>query len=267
MDAAQRILLYLDASECYPAPAPQRSRSARVRKVASALTLPATMSAGAADFGTVNGEQSVAELQDIMASWDYRMKQLAQAYADFSPAWSQRDRAAFVDWTNDWQQLQNRYQAALSRAQSAVSSARWTIALPNSAIPAQAEYDGLAKAMRQCYPPDGCPVAKGDFMDLSNRLEAAGGKTDYSQMPQPTATDVERTALAASAPLDVVAQAGGLEAPKLPGTGGIFSWVAAHKTQLLILGGVVVGGLVLLEVAPLLALPGKLAKGVAALAA
>lgn len=264
MNAADRILLRLDAHDCW---APRISASPE--KVVVRRGAPA-------DFGTIAGQQTIAELQDIMTSWAYRMEQLAQAYANFAPVWVGRDPAGFTDWTNDWAVLQNRYNAAMSAAQSAVTAAKFNLAIPNSMISAQAEFTGLAKAMRQCYPPDGCPTVKGDFVDLDTRLTAAAraygsAGASYANMPQPKATDADQQAFAATAPLDVVAQVTGLQktGPLPPAPGGLswLAWIEQHKTALLVGGAVIAGGVVLAYVAPVLGLLGKSVHGIAALAA
>jgi hypothetical protein len=259
MNAAERILLSLEAQECLVA---FERFGQRVE--------PVVVDRGVCDFGTVLGQQTVAELQDIMASWSYRMQQLAGSYTSFASTWQARDSAAFTDWTADYTRLQNRYNAAMSKAQAAVSSAKLNFATPNSLIPAQAEYDGLAKAMRQCYPPDGCPIAKGDFDDLDSRLRSAGVRPDYSAMPQPQARDVDISVYSATAPVDVIAQVRGLEAPKLPGLGPtakFWAWLVKHQKGVLIGSVAVAGGIIALQVLPLLMLPLKAAKGLAAVAA
>jgi hypothetical protein len=195
-------------------------------------------------FGeTPLGEKSVADLQNVLTNSDTKMKGLAQAYADFSPTWVNRDRQAFVDWTNDWSALQSRYQAAADKANTAITLAKLTIT-PNSMIPAQAEYDGIAKALRQSYPPDGGPQTKGDYQDLYDRLSAArGANVAIAPMVQPTATDWQQAAYAATAPVDIVAQATGEEAPKLH-LPTLPTGYLAGAEELLVGGGLVGGFLV-----------------------
>lgn len=270
MNAAEQILLSLDAYECL---------SPRVRRMQMDLE-PVVVNHGEADdFGTtINGLYTIAELQDIMASWAYRMQQLGQAYANISPAWVARDNASFIAWTNDWNALQARYNAALKQAQTAVTLATVNVFTPNSLIPAQLEYTGLMKAMRQSYPPDGGPQTKGDFDDLNLRLSAAStllgtpaAAPTYPAMPQPQATDVAQQVFAASAPADPVAQfVGAQKAGPLPNAPGGLSWLAwieKHKTAIVVGGVVVVGGILLLEIIPVIAIPLKAVKGFAALAA
>jgi len=268
MDAAERILLSLDAYECLPQRVRQRHVSVEPVVVRHSAT---------ADFGTtVNGLYTVAELQDIMASWAYRMQQLGQAYANISPAWVARDSATYIAWTNDWNAIQTRYNAALKQAQTAVTLASINVLTPNSLIPAQLEYAGLMKAMRQSYPPDGGPQTKGDFDDLNLRLSAAAAllgvqPPQYANMPQPVATDVAQQIFAATAPVDPIAQfTGAQKAGPLPAAPGGLSWLAwieKHKTAIVVGGVVIVGGILLLEIIPVIAIPLKAIKGIAALAA
>jgi hypothetical protein len=94
-------------------------------------------------------------------------------------------------------------------------------------IPAQGTFDGIMKALKQGYPPDGAMVQKGDFDDLSDRLTAAGKAPDYSQMPQPTATDVDLKVLNA------------LPNPQLPDPSTLPWWVIPAVVATLGLLGIV----------------------------
>jgi hypothetical protein len=262
MNAAERILLRLDAHDCLVV---GRRRPARVE--------PVVIDGAAANFGlTLSNQTSVADLQNSMVNWAIRMKGLAQAYADFSPTWVGRDSTAFVDWTSDWTRLQNRYNAALSSAQTFVTGSRF-MPLPATEIPAPTQYDALAKAMRQCYPPDGCLVVKGDFDDLDSRLSAArGAPVPYAPMVQPTRAQegLSGAVFTATAPIDVVAQiTGAQKAGPLPQGSTelkLLAWLAAHKMAIVVGGVAIVGGLVALQLLPVLMLPLKAAKAAAALA-
>jgi hypothetical protein len=242
---------------------------------------------GGDDFGTTVGNQmSVAELQDAMTLWSTRMSTMTQKFADMSPAWVARDSGGYTAWTNDWNKLQARYKTALDAANSVVLQAKLSVFTPNSAIPAQAEYDGLAKAMRQCYPPDGCPTVASDWADLFNRMTAAAQMLSVpvptDTVVQPTATDLGQQVFAATAPLDAVAQATGAQeagplptglakalqgAPNLGGGWAFLSWLVNHKTGVLIGVVTLVGGLIVVQLLPLLMVPAKIVKGIAAVAA
>lgn len=269
MDAAERILLALDAHDCW---APGRALLRERASPADAIVIDRGPSS---DFGTVAGQQSVAEVQDLMRIYASAVSQLAQQYAGLSAAWHARDAAAFTDWTTDWTKFQARYNAAVSAANTAVTLAAVNVFTPNSLIAAQPQYDGIMKAIRQCYPPDGCPVVKGDWDDLVARLSTAAASLSLPpvvlNMPQPGATDIDQQLFASTSNLDVVAQATGLQAtgplPQGSSSLGFLKWIVTHKTGVMIGAVAVVGGIILIQLLPVLMLPFKAAKGVAALAA
>jgi len=259
MRAAELILAEMDRAGLGAAP-----RAARIEPVA-------IRHRGESQFGlTLLGANSIADLQNLMANYASRMQSLSTAYAAASGAWSQKDQAAFVDWTNDWTNLQNRYNTALNTANSEVTAAQVN-PLPNTEIAAQSGYDALVKAFRQCYPPDGCPQAKGDYEDLAARLTAAAQTLGT---PAPVYTTVQPTVAqegiggaiyTALAPADAVAMATGQTQPPA-GPDGLSwpAWIAAHQ-QLLLIGGLAVGGLILLgALMPVLKLAGAGAQGVSA---
>jgi hypothetical protein len=232
----------------------------------------ASASGGASDFGTINGQQTIDELKDTVSLWEERMTSLGNSFAAFSPTWVGRDVQTMAAWSDDYQALTNRYSAAHAAAQSAISLAAWN-PLPGNMIVAQKEFDGLAKAMRQNYPPDSATTKKGDWFDLYNRLHdaqtAAGAPPIEDHPPQPQATDVDLQALQVSQPFDPIAVLTGALAP--PKTGPLsvppftwLKWLVDHKKGVMIAGGVLVGGVVLFSVMPILLLPAKLAKGATA---
>ncbi len=276
---SERILLALDAHECWA--------GVVVRPALSPVEDIVVHREGGASFGTVAGQQSVAELQDLMTLWAYRLGQLDTWYGVASPLWVGKDSVGFIAFTNDWNQLHNRYNAALNGANNAVTAAKLSFATPNSMIPAQQQYNALTKAMRQCAPPDGCPVVKGDWADLYQRAAAVSASLGIAPPPdappQPVATDLDQSVFADTASADVVAQVSGAQSsntgplpgwvarklgglPPQPGdpTGGLLVWLLEHKTAVLI-GGAVVIALPILGPVIISAL--KTAKGVAALAA
>ena len=267
MTRADRILLRLDAQDCWAWGGGASAAQARAVE-------PVVVHGGGDSFGTVGGMPTIAELQDQMALWAYRMAQLTQAYANYSPTWVGRDANGFVAWTNDWTGLQARYNAAASQAQSAVTASQFN-PMPASTIPvAKSVYDALPHAMRASYPPDGGAVRKGDWKDLFDRLRAAGGSVVDSP-PQPTAADADIQVFAPTAPIDVTAQLTGGQAP---GTGplpkGFVDWLHGvsipgwpKPKTLLWIALAVGGGVVFVSMLPVLMLPAKLAKGAAALAA
>lgn len=238
---------------------------------------PIVVPGGAANFGaTLGGSPSVADLKDLIASGTYRVKQLGQKYADFAPTWVQKDSAAFVDWTNDWTKFQNRWNPALKTAQDKASGMLSSLT-PDTYMPAADEYTGMMKALKQGYPPDGAQIQKGDFDDLSNRLEAAAGsKINYSAMPQPVGEDAGMGFYKSTANVDVVSMALGDQKPKgLAGAiadgpfGALiraFRWFGQHPTATQWIIVVVVGGVAIAYVIPFVMAPIKAIKSVTAVA-
>ncbi len=222
------------------------------------------------DFGTVNGAQTIAEVQDLLKNWDARMADLGREVNAFSGQWRAADPTAFDDFDRDQAALSIRYNKASSDAKAVISDSSWN-PMPASMIPAQGAFDNIMKAIRQCYPPDGCPTSKGDFDDLYNRLSAA--KAAASLPPpvmttiQPTAQDTDLKVFNATAPLDVIAPIVGDTAPKPGSPLAVFAWMYKHRVALTAGAVVVVGGVVVLQFLPLLMLPAKAGKLIAAVSA
>lgn len=257
--AANQILVALDAHDCV-----RGTRALRARDGMASRRKP--VATAGADFGAdVSFGWSGSDLKDAIVNWQKRMGDLAANYAKLTPTWSVQDPAGFADWTNDWKVLQSRYAPALAAAQDVANSTfGWGT---------DAAFDTLAKAMRVSYPPDGGPVSKGDYDDLYARLATAArsvGNVPLQSTPltQPTGTDLGMAFFKATAPLDIVASATGQQAPTAAPFGGpALKWVMDHYKGLLIGGAVVVGATLVLQLFPLLMMPVKAAKGVAALAA
>jgi len=174
-------------------------------------------------FGTtLLGDFSISDLQDSLKVFAYWMTQMATAYGAVSPAWVAGNSAEFTDWTNDWAALQQRYNTAVSGANSAIAMAAGN-PLPSSMISAQTDYVKLQQAMRQCFQPSSpaCPVVKGDFDDLNSRLTTATNTykappPNYSATPQPTAPDLDVDVFKATTQADVGAMATGAQVPTGP---------------------------------------------------
>jgi len=190
-------------------------------------------------------DKNAADLQQMMGVIDARMSSVGQSYAALSPSWVGKDPAGFTDWTNDWVQLQHRWATARAAAASTLSN-------PLGAFTANDAYDGMLHAIRQSAPPDGGPLTKGDLDELSARLTKAGGTaTEPSSLPQPVpgagGDAIAMGLYAATAPLDIIAQATGQEKPKVPGIFDFWAWIKAHEKELII-GGVGLAGLIVLGV-------------------
>jgi hypothetical protein len=291
VNAAERILLSLDAHECWAGGARALRPPSAPPEVLAAGALAAEALAIAHpihdDFGGLLDWKSVSDLKDLVTQTGSRRAELDRWYAQASPIWVRLNPNAFTDFTNDRVAFNARFDAAMAKAKSVVDGAKYAVMTPDAMLPATDEYTALARAMRACYPPDGCPVVKGDWVDLFNRATSVSpslkipAPTDKTY--QPTAADMGRAVLAATAPLDVVAQVTGAQstatgplpqqaaeaikeaAPKIAAStgevGSMLLWLAEHQRALVIGAVVVVGGIGLLSILPVLMLPAKAAKG------
>jgi hypothetical protein len=142
---------------------------------------------------TVLGQQTVAELRDLLAAKDYTVRQIEQAYAEFAPSWSSRDAAAATQWKADWTAFRKRYDVARAGAQHAIDFAKLT-PVSDSLLPADSEFQAVLRALKQV---DGT-ITKGDLQDLYSRISSAGKAPDVSQTPQPTAPDADLRAYKAA---------------------------------------------------------------------
>ena len=297
MNTADRILLSLDAHECLWGGLRAPASRARAPSASVEAETPAIFHAAHDDFGGLLDYKSIGDLKDLVTQTQARRQEMDRWYAQASPAWVNKNSAAFTAFTNDRLAFNARFDAAMSKAQLALLGGKINFYTPDTLIPATDEYTGLAKAMRQCYQPiaagSACPVAKGDWFDLFNRAAAVspslGIPAPTDKAYQPTAADLSGALFAATASSDVVAQVTGgqstatgplpqdvAEAVKkhgkemLDSTGDTLSlvaWLLAHQRVLIIGAVAVVGGIGLLSIMPLLMLPAKVAKGAALLAA
>lgn len=127
---------------------------------------------------TILGQQTVAELIDLLKDKDYLVAQLSSAYASHGPIVSD------VSFQADYNSFQQRWTTARSKAQTAIDLAKLNIFVANDMLAAQSEYDGILDALTR----QRGFVQKGDFSDLVQRLSAAGAAPDFSQAPQPDQT-------------------------------------------------------------------------------
>jgi hypothetical protein len=134
-----------------------------------------------ASFGTIAGHQSVAELKDLIAIQDARMKAIKSAFD--GSTWFYTDAPAATDWINDWTALSNRYDSAKLKAESLIMATP----LGKEFIPAQDEFDGIMRAVEQVAN----TRTKGDWSDLAERLVRAKIPVDESGVPQPSAPDAD----------------------------------------------------------------------------
>lgn len=154
-----------------------------------------------AGFGAIPGPsgmiQTISDVNDLLANWDPRMKELN----------AQSQGVGDSDFMNDLAGLNTRYNKAVSDAKSAISDSSWN-PLPASMIPADNAYQSIVKALKQ----DPSTISKGDFDDLYARLSKVKAVTLTTV--QPTTQDVGDTFYKATAPYDLISQWTGQEAPK-----------------------------------------------------
>ena len=222
-------------------------------------------------FGdNVAGEKSIADLKDLVATWDASMASLGQSAGAFLSTWAQNDPSAAADWSNDWAALQQRYAAARADAQSAINSSSSTLtsilsfgvsSVVGDQAGANPQYLEVLKAVKQATTDvnGGATVTKGDYDDLAQRLTAAqqsvGASVFVQQVVQPTATDTGLSVLQSTQNLDVVgALSGQFHSPILniigtmigmnPGAGkGGNSPTAGDSAQMLVaVAAMAVGG-------------------------
>lgn len=138
------------------------------------------------DFGTVLGKHTVAELKDLVDAKDYTLKQIESLFKQ-APVNDKR----LGDWITDWGKLRSRYNAARLKANDAITGFH---ILPDSASPAEDEYNAIIMALQPAYPSE----SKGDLQDLYRRIVDMGLKPDLSETPQPKAIDPDLNVVKAS---------------------------------------------------------------------
>lgn len=137
----------------------------------------------------IDNMYTIAELDDLLAAKDVEMGAIDKEWK----AWvtGQPTTPEIAQWQSDYNGLFSRYAAAKSDANTAISLAEITV-LPNTAIPADAQYKEVLRALQQT---DGV-VSQGDFQDLWNRLTSmTGAPIPEPPVPQPTkGSDLDLTA-------------------------------------------------------------------------
>jgi hypothetical protein len=148
---------------------------------------------------TILGQESVAELRDLVAAKDYTFGQIQQAYDAFAAQWKAQDPAGHDDWLSDWRARKAKYLAA--RVIAATAFARGQAAfVSETLVPAPIEYDLVLASLTKDAKSG---VQKGDLQELFDRLSAArGAQVDLSRTPQPQATDVDLSVYKATDDLD-----------------------------------------------------------------
>lgn len=195
------------------------------------------------------------ELEALVKMSDDRMKTLSDAFQTFGPKWIVTDPAGYGVFLTDYNLLQGRYVDAKAKATAAMGF--WA-----GASEPVAAYDAISKAFRQNYQPGTTVVppgestvsdVKGDWADLWKRIHSAQGAAGTPQIVDNSSTDLAKMqsndpAMAffrATAPLDVVAQVTGAQAPGTAVGGALdtIRWIEEHKIPLAIGATVMVGGI------------------------
>lgn len=219
-----------------------------------------------ADFGS---EHSIDEAAALIKLFDARLHALADGYQAFAAQWAQHDAAAAIDWNTDFVNLESRYAGAKGVADKAMLKLD-----PDTA------YLAISKAVRQCFPPDGCPLTKGDWADLFTRLNVAQkavGAPLTPDKPLQGLANVQSNTLAdkifrATSPYDIVGSGLGLQGPKSPEGENLkfwldaLKWIRENQKAVTIGAAVVFGVVVFLPLVSSLMVSAKAAK-LAALAA
>jgi len=138
------------------------------------------------DFGTVNGQYTVAELQDLVAAKDVQVANLATQLAEVQGMRVPFDLSGVQ---GQYDALKARYDAARADAQKAIDAAAWSWSVPNSLLPADAQYKGLLTALNPKWQQNTWAPGDGSIEDISQTLKSMGatGKGD-KPTPQPRAS-------------------------------------------------------------------------------
>jgi hypothetical protein len=139
-----------------------------------------------AEFGTIAGQYTIAELKDLLTAKDSDMGNLSTMVGQFFSTWQKQNANAANAWHNDWQTLIGRYASAKSSAQNHITLAAVNF-MPDSMIPADDVYRAVLTALNPAWQTNGS--APGSLSDLSQRIALAGASTaNLVPTPQPNST-------------------------------------------------------------------------------
>jgi hypothetical protein len=142
---------------------------------------------------TILGSHTVAEVKELITNTDYDISQVLAAYHAFLPRWANTDQRA--GWEADWKQFFSRYSDARAWAKAKIIAT--TISSPlvgPTVMPAEDAWQSILHAISKDYP----LYTKGDFPDLTKRLQAAGANITFPNRPGYTAIDLDLTGLKAA---------------------------------------------------------------------
>lgn len=143
----------------------------------------------AVEFGTVNGQYTIAELIDLLAAKDEEIKRIDDAFTAFAPTYP----GDFGAWQTAWTTLKSNYNNAKSSAQNQITAAKLNV-VPNNMIVADQAYKDVLTSLNPSWQQN--TAAPNSLSDLQNQLTKMGATVDNSPLPQPTpGSDVDLTAL------------------------------------------------------------------------
>lgn len=146
-------------------------------------------------FGTVMGYHTVAELQDLVASYDAVLRNIARRLGEVSNA-PNFDKESFLSVYNA---LTARYATARAAAQAAIDDAVNAWRSPEMIV-AEEEWNNLLSSLNPRWKEYTWSPGDGSLDDLYNRVIEAGSVGAYDEpIPQPRpGTDVDFNALQAT---------------------------------------------------------------------
>lgn len=130
-----------------------------------------------AEFGTVGGLYTVAELKDLIAAKDADLANLAVLTKQAFQSWQTKDSNSANAWHNDYQSLLSRYATAKTQG----ASMAWSAFMPDSMTPADDAYKGVLTAINPLWQSN--TNAPGSLGDLNLRL--AQGSQQALANPRP----------------------------------------------------------------------------------
>lgn len=129
---------------------------------------------------TILGKHTVSELKELLDAKDYQIRQVDEKAKSI---FSHLDQ----DWQNDWSMFLDRWKLARGKANSMITKTLLANSFVGPTVmPAEDEYQAVLHALTHTTG----TVQKGDFQDLSNRVDAIS-KIDFSKTPQPNALDLD----------------------------------------------------------------------------
>ena len=146
---------------------------------------------------TILGEQSLAELRDLISAKDVEFNMIRMALAN-TPQSSWPNNAVYNDWMNDWITLQSKYNTARAKALADIDAGSKGFITDLSIQPAQDDWNALIASIQPVH----LTTTKGDLVDVHQRLNAIKPIASYV-VPQPIkSSDFEQTLSTTLAPYD-----------------------------------------------------------------